>query len=275
MKKFFFALAVLVIAAAGFLVFGKISRSGTNAVTSDCGIPETRQVRGISMQPLLTSGEMVSVLAGYYGCHPIGRGDLVAYHYAGDTKAPLVKQVGGIPGDSWNLEKADDGTFLIVVNGSALRNAAGELYKIPGAKLGELQLYASGYPVIPSGAYLLLGEMPGGSMDSVEFGLVGAGDILGKVVKSAVPTIAAKDFSSRGGAVQYLDASPSGWTCTIASANNQTAVTAHCSSTQQVISGGCGTQNGDVLTDNEPVTGGWTCSVGNFDVVHAYANCCQ
>ena len=131
------------------------------------------------MSPLVKPGEVITALYGYYACHPIERGDIVLYHYAGD-KNPLIKIVKAVPGDRWSLGDKN-GDFLILVNGKVLKNSEGNEYQIPDTNK-ILPLYAEDYPVIPQNAYLILGDDPTGSLDSSRFGLISGEAILGKVV---------------------------------------------------------------------------------------------
>jgi len=68
---------------------------------------EERIVRGNSLFPTIKSGETVKILSGYYNCHEVDEGDIVIYHYSGDTN-PLIKIVKGIPGDKLGLKKSGD-----------------------------------------------------------------------------------------------------------------------------------------------------------------------
>jgi signal peptidase I len=152
----------------------------SSSSSSSCAIrTEAKTVEGASMTPFVQSGEAVHVLVGYYACHPIERGDVVLYSYAGD-KNPLIKIVQAVPGDRWSLENQGD-YFLILVNGQILKNREEHEYEIPATNK-TLPLYAQSYPVIPAGAYLILGDETGGTLDSSHFGLVGGTDILGKVI---------------------------------------------------------------------------------------------
>lgn len=146
---------------------------------------EQRTVRGDSLYPLIKPGDRIEILFNYYDCHPIQRGDVVAYYYAGD-KYPLIKIVKGMPGDKFGLEKASSG-WNIVVNGKALKNSEGAPYLLPDERCKMLSLYEKDYHnTIPDGAYLILGNITSGSLDSSKFGLVGKRDILGKVVSSSL-----------------------------------------------------------------------------------------
>lgn len=149
---------------------------------SGCDVLEERRiVNGVSMEPLIHSGQEVSVLFGYYGCYPFQRGDVVLYNYSGNMN-PVIKVVRGVPGDSFSLEPGSGG-FRVVVNGVTVVNSAGREFVVSGRAYELLSLYVRDYKgMIPEDAYLLLGESPSGSVDSTRFGLVDRSDILGKVV---------------------------------------------------------------------------------------------
>jgi len=140
---------------------------------------EERIVRGSSLDPLIKDGEIVKVLFGYYECNEIKREDIVLYSYAGD-EAPLIKIVKGVPGDEFSLQQIDGG-WHILINEEILKNSTGEPYLISGKRYEMLALYEKDYKgEIPAGAYLLLGNIPGGATDSTRFGLVSKGGIIGK-----------------------------------------------------------------------------------------------
>lgn len=139
------------------------------------------KVRGASMLPLAAPGERLRLLRGYYADHPVERGDVVAYNYAGNG-SPLMKTAYAVAGDRWSLREGR-GWYNILVNGRVLKNSAGREYRIPAAAIKRLKLYSDSYPVIPGDACLLLGEQPGGSLDSTVFGLAGRRDLAGRLVR--------------------------------------------------------------------------------------------
>lgn len=142
---------------------------------------DTAEARGDSMKPQIVSGQKVELLYGYYDCQPVRRDDVVAYNYAGD-KVPIIKSVKALPGDKWSAEKDGTGNFYrIIVNGVKLTNFEGKDYQIPENKAKMIKLYASSYPVVPEGSYLIFGNVVSGSADSTQFGLVGKKDIIAKV----------------------------------------------------------------------------------------------
>src|SRR5262245_23497033 len=118
---------------------------------------EQRIVRGTSLAGLVEPGTTVDVLFGYYRSHPVVRGDLIAYRYAGDAD-PIIKVVKAVPGDRFELRR--DGTvWSIVVNDTVVTNSAGKRYELDDARSQMLALYEHDYHgVIPPGAYLILGN---------------------------------------------------------------------------------------------------------------------
>ncbi len=100
----------------------------------------------------------------------VGRGD------------PLIKIVKASPRDRFELRRAAGGWNLLVA-GAVQRTGAGQAYLLGDRAQKLLALYQRAYgAVIPSGAWLVLGNLPGGTLDSTRFGLVGSAEIAGKVV---------------------------------------------------------------------------------------------
>lgn len=140
-------------------------------------------VRGGSMNPLLKDGDVVKIDHGFYSAHEVQRGDLVVCRLS-FRKDPLIKLVRAVPGDRFGLKELADGSAVLLVNGSVAENSAGEPYKFAGRHKRMLALYAKDYNgVIPAGSYLILGDQPGGTLDSSRFGLVGRAAITGKAAR--------------------------------------------------------------------------------------------
>jgi len=142
---------------------------------------EERTVRGTSLSPLIEPGDTVKVLFGYYNCHNVERGDVVAYDFAGN-KDPIIKIVKGLPGDTFELKENGSG-WNILINNQALKNSEEKPYLISGNSYKMLSLYAKDYPIIPENTYLILSNLTTGGIDSTHFGLIDKSDILGKVEK--------------------------------------------------------------------------------------------
>jgi signal peptidase I len=118
-------------------------------------------------------------LWGYYACHEVMRDDIVFLDYAGNEN-PLIKIVKGIPGDTFSFNKHD-----LYINEKLLTNSEGRSYHFDRDAKNLLSIYMHDYNnVIPQDVYLVLGNKPGGSLDSTRFGLVNKIDILGKAVVS-------------------------------------------------------------------------------------------
>ncbi len=172
------AIGLLLIAG---LLFWRFSTSGG---LIDCvNAREQVSVRGQSLTGVLPDGSSAVILHSFYNCHPVIRGDLVAYQYGGDPE-PVVKIVFGLSGDKISLRPVASGTWHLIMNDLVSETPAGIPYLINEEGYRVLSLYVSDYKgVIPSGALLLLGSLPDGSFDSRNFGLVSTSDLLGKVVR--------------------------------------------------------------------------------------------
>lgn len=157
------------------------SVTSSSPIDPNCGIQEvTDVVSGTSLSGIIENGQEIYLLKNYYRCHDVQRNDLIIYNYAGNP-VPLIKIVRAVPGDKWQLHYTDLG-YEITVNGKILTNSNGQNYQIPASKISMLQLYVSSYPVIPPNSYLILGNIPSGTLDSSRFGLVGLQDIIGKAI---------------------------------------------------------------------------------------------
>ena len=155
----------------------------SGVLLSSCNIQsEERIVRGDSLTGFLEQGIRVRLLFGYYDCHSVERGDIVAYQYA-SRKTPLVKIVRGVPGDTFVLQKSDYGFWRLLINGEVAKTSKGEPYSFNEAQHTILSPYEHDYRgVIPDGAYFIFGNVPEGSLDSSRFGLAGKRDIIAKVI---------------------------------------------------------------------------------------------
>jgi signal peptidase I len=186
-KNFLLFLIVVIAAVLVLILFGKFKEENKIITTQsieksqNCPIKtEEKIVRGNSLEPLIKDGETIEVLFGYYSCNPIQRNDIVLYSYAGN-KNPIIKIIKGIPGDKFSLKKTNNGWYILI-NGEILKNSQNQSYILDERGYRVLSLYEKDYKgIIPEDAYLILGNLPQGSLDSSHFGLVGKKDILGKV----------------------------------------------------------------------------------------------
>lgn len=138
-------------------------------------------VRGGSLAGILEDQDKVELLFGYYECNNVKVGDLVAYQFA-NRSTPLIKKVYGVGGDRFLL-KEENNAWHIIVNGDVIKNSQNIPFVLNDSSKNILALYVDGYHgIIPHDAYLILGNVPEGSIDSTYFGLAGKQDIIAKVV---------------------------------------------------------------------------------------------
>ncbi len=150
--------------------------------TGECPVVyRTETVRGVSLSGLIENNDQVKIATGYYACHSAQRDDLVIYRDAGNTN-PLIKIAKGVAGDTFAVALAEGGA-KIFINGEALKTTAGIVYRLSPASYKLLSRYEQDYHgVIPAESLLILGNLPGGSRDSSQFGLVSQKSLIGKVV---------------------------------------------------------------------------------------------
>lgn len=178
-----FLLVIIVIGALTISIPGPESPTEQEAeseLTECLTYEEEKIVRGSSLSPLIEDGQVVKVIFDYYECSEIERGDIILYSYAGN-EVPLIKIVKGIPGDKFNLQETDGGWYILI-NRETVRNSEDIPYLISGKRYQMLSLYEKEYVNgVADSAYLILGNIPSGAIDSTRFGFVSAKDILGKV----------------------------------------------------------------------------------------------
>jgi len=143
---------------------------------------ELLEVRGDSLAPLINHGETIKLLHGYYDCARVERENIIAYRHAGND-VPIIKIVKGIQGDKFSLVKSPQSAgWNILINEAIVKNSEGQPYLIGQAGYNMLSLFVKDFKgIIPEGAYLILGNITAGSLDSTSFGLVHKSDFVGKV----------------------------------------------------------------------------------------------
>lgn len=172
-------LLLIISLGAGFIFVHEKEKAAEKEI---CFTEVQKTVRGYSMEPLFHEGETIRALLGYYGCHPIARGDIILADYPGHRDNLILKSVKGIPGDSMTLTLENE-VWNIQVNGSTLVNAAGLRYALSREDAEHLRSYERAYQgLIPDRYYLVLGEIADGSLDSIRSGLFFEEMIVGKVL---------------------------------------------------------------------------------------------
>ncbi len=165
-----------ILLAVIFFIIIVVFHNPASCVTSNLEVMNT----GTSLTGVVDDGAKVTLEKGYYNCQPVKRGDIVAYDYGG-SDIPIIKIVKGIPRDTFSLEKEGD-YWNLFINGRIVKNSKEEPYTLNKDHHRMLALYEKDYGgVIPADAYLILGNLAGGSVDSTRFGLVGKSDFLGRI----------------------------------------------------------------------------------------------
>ncbi len=182
MRRFIIVLSASIFIFLSYLFFQR-NLDFTASKQSDvnnCYKTENRIVHGDSLSGLIEPNATVKILFGYYNCNEIKRGDIIAYNFSGD-KNPIIKIVKGLPDDKFHIQETN-GVWNILINSETVKNSKGEPYSLSEGVSKMLLLYERDYKgIIPADAYLILGNLVSGSLDSTRFGLIGKNDILGKV----------------------------------------------------------------------------------------------
>ena len=172
---------VSMIMAMIFFIMGMIYLSFLSSMAAETETSmETVIVRGDSLAPFMLAGQEVEICRGYYRSHPVERDDVVLVDYAGNENY-LIKIVKGVAGDRLALQEADAGKgWNILINDKVLTNSEGRDYVVTGKRRKMISLYAG---VISENVYLVLGNVPSGSLDSTRFGLIDKIQIIARVEK--------------------------------------------------------------------------------------------
>lgn len=142
--------------------------------------PEKVTVKGYSLSGFIMPEETVNVLMGYYDCHEPQRGDVVIYLYGSEA---LIKIVEAVSGDKIELVK-NGGSWNIDINGEPLKTTVGIPYAINESVFNVFSRYVDGVNgVLPTDTYMILGNLPAGSIDSTHFGFVRKQSLIGKVLR--------------------------------------------------------------------------------------------
>lgn len=145
-----------------------------------CYSTEEHEVRGTSLTGVINERDTIKLLNGYYNCNEIKKNEIIAYNYSGNENL-IIKIVKAIPGDNFSLRE-EDNHYNIWVNGNILANSKNEPYILNENTKEMLALYEKDYEgIIPPEAYLILGNIDTGTLDSTKFGLVHKDQIIGKV----------------------------------------------------------------------------------------------
>ncbi|HTW86199.1 MAG TPA: signal peptidase I [Candidatus Sulfotelmatobacter sp.] len=132
----------------------------------------TPQVDGLSMEPRVRAGEFVLINTLAYRFGPVRRGDVVAFRHDAPNPETYIKRVVGLPGERVEVRQG-----VVLVDGVAL---AEPYVRFPDHRSAPAV-------VVPPGAYYVLGDNRADSDDSRNWGVLHAGDIVGKAVVGIWP----------------------------------------------------------------------------------------
>ena len=142
-------------------------------------VTEQKIINGPSLAPIFQNGQRVSMVHFNPECYRLQHEDIIVYKYPWRNH-PLIKIIKGLPGDRLFLKPADKSKtkWCLVINHKIVKNSERVPYSIGLRGYHRLKRFEG---VIPQGQYLILGNLPKGSLDSTAFGLIKEENILGIV----------------------------------------------------------------------------------------------
>ena len=165
-----YAVALIILGAIAYL----LPHSACTVTTSHWTL------RGSSLSGVLESGQEVTAHTGYYACHMPAHNEIVIYAMPGRAE-PLMKIIKGVPGDQFNVRKTEEGNEIFI-NNEKLLTTTDRPYIISDNRLEYLSGYEKKYNGrVPEGYAFILGNVPGGSVDSILFGFVQIKDLVARV----------------------------------------------------------------------------------------------
>lgn len=144
-------------------------------------------VEGASMEPNFESGEYLLIDELSYYFKPIGRGQVVVFHYPLDTSKYYIKRIIGLPGETVEIKNGK-----VVVYSDKYPNgfALDENY-LPKDLITDGQIKKR----LSNNEYFVLGDNRSVSSDSRRWGALPKNDIVGRVWVRAWPVNRAAVFS--------------------------------------------------------------------------------
>jgi signal peptidase I len=138
------------------------------------------EVRGKSLEGIVSPGDKVIVEIGYYKCHPVMRGDVIAFLHPG-KRDPIIKKAFVLPGDRFQLKEIK-GAYHLFVNDEEAKTTDNKPFLFRQNSYKMLSLYERDFKgVMPKGLYFVFGALQGGGLDSTKFGPLGEERIYGRV----------------------------------------------------------------------------------------------
>jgi signal peptidase I len=131
-----------------------------------------QQVSGLSMEPLIRSGEYVLINTFAYRIGPPRREEIVVFRHEGDAREIFIKRVIGLPGDRIRIDRG-----RVYVNGTKLDE--------PYVQNADDRSFPE--VTVPQSSVFVLGDNRANSEDSRVFGAVGDDRLIGRAVAGVWP----------------------------------------------------------------------------------------
>jgi hypothetical protein len=149
------------------------------------GVTQTLDVKDSFMPKHFPLGAKFKLLANWYACHEVERGDQIYLRYSFKFD-PVIRTVYGVPGDKFEIFKDPiHAAWNISINGARMEDAPNFLHFFGNENPPLLSLYVkSGKGVLEPKNYIVFSETSPGAFDSGTLGLVNVDDFLGKAEHS-------------------------------------------------------------------------------------------
>lgn len=144
-------------------------------------------VEGASMEPNFLNGEYLLIDEVSYYFKPVGRGEVVVFHYPLDTSKYYIKRIIGLPNETIEIK---NGKVVIYNDNNPDGLFIDESY-LPreGITTGDIK------KKLGRNEYFVLGDNRSVSSDSRQWGILPKNDIVGRVWVRAWPVAKAAVFS--------------------------------------------------------------------------------
>jgi hypothetical protein len=146
---------------------------------------EHRVIKSKALPHLFGEFGRALLLRGYYDCHEVHAGDIVAFSLP-DKEAVFVRIVKAVPGDRIAVVE-QDGAWRLLINDVPAENSDGRPYKLGAAArraLSKAEKKLQG--VVPAGKFIILGNRLDGGFGAKEPAVLLKDQIVGQIVAEDV-----------------------------------------------------------------------------------------
>jgi hypothetical protein len=146
---------------------------------------EHRVIKSKALPHLFGEFGRAFLLRGYYDCHEVHAGDIVAFTI-GDKEAIYVRIVKAVPGDRIAVVE-QEGAWRLLINDVPAENSDGRPFKLNAAArraLSKAERKLQG--VVPAGKFIILGNRIDGGFGAKEPAILFKDQIVGQIVAADV-----------------------------------------------------------------------------------------